>query len=226
VSSYGDPHSKNIYGQRFDIKRPGNYSFLVLPRGADQGQQDLHVEATVTPKGDICEGLLYITGLKLTGRWLGAVGGSIQLYTVTDMYNSPAAVGLKVGNSSNMSLNEFAARIPEGMLDILRYNRSKPAKANTHVNTLTMRLYVGPSIVKVGWSHEKMRTGYANWLWLSVSGLGNVKNVGGLLGSDDHETVEKPSERAKHCKNEPNDDDAVTRRVRPPVFKSWAFAES
>eukprot|EP00421_Protoceratium_reticulatum_P005923 CAMPEP_0168373234 /NCGR_PEP_ID=MMETSP0228-20121227/8684_1 /TAXON_ID=133427 /ORGANISM="Protoceratium reticulatum, Strain CCCM 535 (=CCMP 1889)" /LENGTH=344 /DNA_ID=CAMNT_0008386151 /DNA_START=64 /DNA_END=1095 /DNA_ORIENTATION=+ len=56
VSSYGDPHCKNLHGNRFDIQRPGNHSFVVLPRGANQGRANLHVEASVTRRGGLCTG--------------------------------------------------------------------------------------------------------------------------------------------------------------------------
>jgi len=194
VSSFGDPHSKNIYGDRFDIKRPGKHSFLVLPRGADQRQSNLHVEAEVTPRGGLCEGKLFITGLKLTGRWVRALGGDIDLHSATDMFNSPEVVGLKLGNSSNISLQEFAARIPKGKLRIYQYRPERPTKLNTHVNTLMLRFKVGPSTLRVGWSHEKLEDGFANWLWLTASGLGAAEGVGGLLGADDHSHALEPPE--------------------------------
>eukprot|EP00421_Protoceratium_reticulatum_P074002 CAMPEP_0168407630 /NCGR_PEP_ID=MMETSP0228-20121227/26260_1 /TAXON_ID=133427 /ORGANISM="Protoceratium reticulatum, Strain CCCM 535 (=CCMP 1889)" /LENGTH=291 /DNA_ID=CAMNT_0008421303 /DNA_START=66 /DNA_END=937 /DNA_ORIENTATION=+ len=74
VSSYGDPHCKDLHGNRFDIQYPGNHSFLVLPRGADQVRANLHVEARVTRRGGLCTGKLFVTSLKLAGRWMRTLG--------------------------------------------------------------------------------------------------------------------------------------------------------
>jgi len=73
--STGDPHSRNMFGQRFDMKRPGNYTFLRLPRGGDGQGENLDVEAHIASRGSPCSGQLYITGLRIAGSWLGTVGG-------------------------------------------------------------------------------------------------------------------------------------------------------
>jgi len=198
--SSGDPHSRNTLGQHFDIRRPGNYTFLKYPRGGDGTPKNLDVQAHVTSRGKLCSGKLYITGLEIAGSWLSMVGGRIELYTETDMFNSPQVVGLKIGNSSNMSLQEFDAHIPTNMLSISHFSPQPPEETNKHVNTLTMQFNLGPSKMKVGWAHEKVIDGFTNWLWLSASGLGNPKEVGGLLGADDHLTVQTPPE---YCHGKP-----------------------
>jgi len=182
--SYGDLHVHNIHGDQMDIRRPGDHSFLVLPRGASRGQASLHVEAHVAPRGGLCDGLYYITGLKLAGRLMHTLGGDIELYTTTDKFNSPEAVGLKVGKSSNISLQQFRARIPKRNLTVFQYSPQLPTKLNTHVTTLTMQIRVGPVIMYVDWSHEKVKDGFANWIGLSVAGLDATKDVGGILGLD------------------------------------------
>eukprot|EP00421_Protoceratium_reticulatum_P007390 CAMPEP_0168360964 /NCGR_PEP_ID=MMETSP0228-20121227/2426_1 /TAXON_ID=133427 /ORGANISM="Protoceratium reticulatum, Strain CCCM 535 (=CCMP 1889)" /LENGTH=319 /DNA_ID=CAMNT_0008373635 /DNA_START=67 /DNA_END=1023 /DNA_ORIENTATION=+ len=200
ADSSGDPHSRNLLGQHFDIRRPGNYTFLKLPRGSDGKGQNLDVQAHVTSRGDPCSGQLYITGLEITGSWLSTVGGRIIMYTETDMFNSPEVVGLKVGNSMNISVQDLGARIPTDMLTISHYSPHRPKEMNKHVTILTMQFHFGPSTMKVGWSHEKIKDGYTNWLWLSVSRLGDPKTVGGLLGADEHLAVQSAPE---DCKGKP-----------------------
>jgi len=224
VSSYGDPHTKNIYGQRFDIKRPGNHSFLVLPRGADTKKANLYIDAMLTRRGELCTGQLFITGLRLSARWVDALGGDIELSAATDMFNAPEVVGLKLGNSGNISLQEFAARIPKHMLDIAQFRPELPSKLNTHVNTLHLQFHLGPSTVKIGWAHEKLMDGFANWLWLEVSGLGTAEEVGGILGSDDHSAVQKvPADVLAACQNNPMP--AAGFVGKNHILGGWASAE-
>jgi len=223
VSSYGigAPHSKNIKRQHFNIRRSGDHSLLVLPKDSARRQAHLYVEAHVTPRGGSCGGPLYISSLKLAGKWLRALGGDIELYTETDAFNSPEVVGLKVGGSGNMSLQEFVARIPERKLKVFKYSPELPTEVNAHVNTLTLQFRVGDSAkLKVGWSHQKLLAGSTNWLWLSVSGLGNADQVGGLLGSDDHSAEQE----AQHCKKAA-EKLVVKDDPSKATFRSWASVE-
>jgi len=144
------------------------------------------------------------------------VGGRIELYTETDLFNSPEVVGLKVGNSRNMSVQDFDARIPPNMLSIMHYSPQRPKEMNKHANTLTMQFHFGPSTMKVGWSHEKIKDGFANWLWVSASGLGEPTEVGGLLGSDEHLAVQTAPD---YCKTEPGV------KKTSPILKGWARIE-
>lgn len=198
-SIYGDPHSKNMLGEHFDIRRTGNYNMISMPKRP--GEKNLTVNARIISRGHPCSGLLYITGLELTGKWFSAVGGSIKLYTETEMFNAPATVGLKLGTSTNMSLQDFDARVPKEMMSVSRYSPQPPTEENTHVNTLMLQFHLGKSTVKVGWSHEKLNEGFTNWMWFTVAGLGNPNDVGGLLGSDEHLSVQLPPE---NCRGQPS----------------------
>jgi len=217
----GAPHSKNIKHESFNIRRPGKHGLLVLPKDARVRQAQLYVEAHVTARGGVCQGPLYITSLKLAGKWLRALGGDIELYAATDAFNSPEVVGLKVGGSGNMSLQEFVARIPERKLKVFKYRPARPAELNAHVNTLMLQFRVGESAkLKVGWSHQKLKDGSTNWLWISASGLGDADEVGGLLGSDDHSAEQEPQdckigEKLAASGEEPN----------KATFRSWASVE-
>eukprot|EP00421_Protoceratium_reticulatum_P062216 CAMPEP_0168489278 /NCGR_PEP_ID=MMETSP0228-20121227/68580_1 /TAXON_ID=133427 /ORGANISM="Protoceratium reticulatum, Strain CCCM 535 (=CCMP 1889)" /LENGTH=51 /DNA_ID=CAMNT_0008505943 /DNA_START=20 /DNA_END=171 /DNA_ORIENTATION=- len=51
-----------------------------------------------------------------------------------------------------MSLKEFVAVIPRNRLEVFEFHPQVPSKPNTYVNTLTLKLHVGPAVVKVGWS--------------------------------------------------------------------------
>jgi len=119
------------------------------------------------------------------------------LYAATDKFNSPDVVGLRLGVSGNMSLQEFASRIPKGKLSVLQSHPLLPSRPNTHVNTLTLRFRIGPSVLHVGWSHELLQDGAANWLWFRASHLGvEADKIGGILGVDDHSEA---SQRPKAC---------------------------
>jgi len=202
-----------MLGQHFDIRQPGNYTFLRLPRGGDGENKTFDVRAHVTSRGDSCSGKLYITGLEIAGSWLSMVGGRIELDTETAMFNSPQVVGLKVDNSRNMSVQDFDTRIPSSILSISYYSPQRPREMSKHVNTLTMQFHLGPSTLMVGWSHEQINDRFANWLWLSVAGLPDPQNVGGLLGTDDHLAVQAAPD---YCKGKPG------LIQTSPALKSWA----
>jgi len=82
VSASGDPHLVNVYGERFDLMRPGNHTMLSIPRGATPQRALLHVEAHAEQHGGACADM-YIDTLSVVGKWAAGVylnGRGIQYY--------------------------------------------------------------------------------------------------------------------------------------------------
>jgi len=63
----GDPHLRNIHGERFDLMRPGNHLLLDIPRG--KPDWFLRVEAQVRRMGSQCADM-YFRELNITGKWV------------------------------------------------------------------------------------------------------------------------------------------------------------
>jgi len=201
ATAQGDPHLQNMRGKKFDVRRPGNHTFLVVPRGAGPDDAQLYVWADVTPlDGKLCKYQtgLFITELTLTGKWLKPMGGSLRLSTGTKEFNTPATWGLSLGGSPNLSVQDFKRRLrqlPERMGSLRPTNVEKPnTNKNNHVDTMRLQLYLGRSHLTVGWAHTQ--DPMSNWLWLNVGGIG-AGNLGGLLGDDDHTWVTVPEKCEK-----------------------------
>merc|ERR1712232_1157202 len=69
IQATGDPHLRNVYGQAFDLMRPGRYALLRIPKRAtaDQGTL-LQVDAMALRFGSRCDDI-YFRELNVTGTW-------------------------------------------------------------------------------------------------------------------------------------------------------------
>jgi hypothetical protein len=71
ISATGDPHLQNIYGERFDLMRPGKHALINIPLGASVENALLHVEADAQNMGGRCADM-YFQELNITGAWVKA----------------------------------------------------------------------------------------------------------------------------------------------------------
>merc|ERR1719311_1704778 len=71
ASATGDPHLQNIYGERFDLMRPGKHVLINIPRGASVENALLQVEADAENMGGRCADM-YFQELNITGVWVMA----------------------------------------------------------------------------------------------------------------------------------------------------------
>merc|ERR1719188_1748096 len=86
VAAIGDPHLTNIYGQRFDLMRPGMYVLIHIPREAPVESTLLRVTADARRLGGACADL-YFQEMNITGAWVNAqyAGGlHFQAWKVLD----------------------------------------------------------------------------------------------------------------------------------------------
>merc|ERR1719310_2150623 len=72
VAATGDPHLQNVFGQRFDLKKPGNHVLINIPRGWHKNAM-LRVEAEARQFGGLCADM-YFQDLNITGAWVEATG--------------------------------------------------------------------------------------------------------------------------------------------------------
>lgn len=72
ASATGDPHLQNIYGERFDLMKPGKVVLIELPRGRPVKNALLTVEADARRVGEQCADI-YFMSLNITGAWADEV---------------------------------------------------------------------------------------------------------------------------------------------------------
>jgi len=66
ITATGDPHLKNVFGERFDLMMPGRHVLINIPRGEPAEKTQLHVEADASRLGGQCADL-YFQELNVTG---------------------------------------------------------------------------------------------------------------------------------------------------------------
>lgn len=71
ASATGDPHLQNLYGERFDLMKPGGVVLIQIPRGQPIDDTLLTVEADARRLGAGCADMYFQT-LSVTGRWAGS----------------------------------------------------------------------------------------------------------------------------------------------------------
>jgi len=71
AAATGDPHLQNMYGQRFDLMRPGKHVLIHIPRGQSVDNSLLRVEADARQMGGHCADT-YFQELNITGAWVEA----------------------------------------------------------------------------------------------------------------------------------------------------------
>jgi len=70
AAAVGDPHLKNVNGERFDLMKPGQHVLINVPRGASVDDALLRVQADARRLGSRCADL-YFQEINITGTWTG-----------------------------------------------------------------------------------------------------------------------------------------------------------
>jgi len=72
ASATGDPHLQNVYGERFDLMKPGNHVLINIPRGKRADTALLRLEAEAQLLGGLCTDNMYFHKVNITGSWVEA----------------------------------------------------------------------------------------------------------------------------------------------------------
>merc|ERR1719188_217326 len=89
AAAVGDPHLQNVFGERFDLMRPGKHVLIHLPRGERVENVLLRVEAEARRLGGQCTDM-YFQEISITGDWVekkyhrGGTGLRFQAQRVHD----------------------------------------------------------------------------------------------------------------------------------------------
>jgi hypothetical protein len=69
VSATGDPHLRNVLGQRFDLMQPGNHTLVNIPKGSLPQDALFRIRAHAAHLGSDCVDM-YFQVLNVTGHWM------------------------------------------------------------------------------------------------------------------------------------------------------------
>lgn len=94
VSAAGDPHLRNVFGERFDLMRPGQHVLMNIPRGGHPEKALLRVQADARQLGGACTDM-YFQQLNITGSWATAKQDGGYHYTASqDVVGAPTWLAL------------------------------------------------------------------------------------------------------------------------------------
>jgi len=197
----GDPHVRNIKGEKFDIVNPGKHVLLQLPRSAQPHAAHLHVVADVEQVSDCLA--FYMKSVTVSGNWVAsplefrAHSGNLTLGGLT------TGASLLVGGMPVKSLQEFEDLLPTGLAEVAT---PKTVEPNSHARKRMLMLAVklkfpaGPQLVISFMRTRDARVGnHVDHLDVAGIRLGTAKmEVGGLLGEDDHDSATAMPEECIH----------------------------
>jgi len=63
---------QNVYGERFDLMKPGNHVLINIPRGQRADTALLRLEAEAQLLGGLCTDNMYFQKVNITGSWVEA----------------------------------------------------------------------------------------------------------------------------------------------------------
>lgn len=217
----GDQFLENVLRDRFQILHPGEHNLLSIPRGAPAEEALLYAHAHVFALAGACSPMR-IQRLDVGGQWFGEVL-AMRFSTATSQFNTADAIGLGVGKSGNVSVEDFISKVPSSMVEVQlpQAGLQAPTTANQHATTFLVKLTIGDISLKVSWVAERLLSSrIANSLWLSISNLRSVKmQIGGLLGVDDHS---KAAQIPNDCKANHASDASLRLEERNALVTSWA----
>jgi hypothetical protein len=181
VEVTGDPHMRNVNGELFDLSQEGEHLLIQIPAGSGE---ELEVRGTVTAfhKERKCP-KFFMTQLEMKGSMVGEE----SLRIVTEPENFGVKLGsatefLKIDSTSSMKAGVAKVQVcSEGNL-LCKSTRSARRTPN-YANKILVQL---SSVAVVASNYASANPSFMN---LAVLGLAGQKEVGGLLGNDDHSTV-------------------------------------
>jgi len=186
VNAKGDPHLANLAGEKFDINREGESTFLVLPRSVvSKTEVQLRVDARITRPSTArkCSGG-YITKMWITGT---AFGEEIEVSAHGQRPDGADALLVRIGEERLRNEADFARATHKKGYDMkLRLDRKaiRMDHVNNRIRFADLTLSVGGTDLGFTWMTGRKRPNSLNF---KAKGLGKLgKDWGGLLGRDDH----------------------------------------
>lgn len=177
-----DPHITSIKGDKFDVYKPGDHEFLVIPEGASPQHADLHISGKVKKFGER-ENDLWIRKLKVQGKWVR--DGPYQLKTTDAPFGKKKSALIRIGASKKWTALDKVTL--NGNLHVVSAVDTKAPDADFAKSvSKKLELKAGPVKVLVDYSTSKKSGKDVNHLDLHLKGLksNHAKSMGGLLAGD------------------------------------------
>lgn len=179
VSAAPDPHMTNLAGDRFDVLRPGTYTLIELPRGAPPGSHRLFVSARIDQMLDQCQkNGLYVQDLNVSGSLLRDVLGPFAFNVVPRQAALQNVLHVRTERMGATDSKTFAQAKVNGMW---KFTQPNPNRQN-------LKLKLGAVGIHIAARRQELtsRGLDIHFIDLKVTGLKRFKDVGGMLGHDDH----------------------------------------
>lgn len=177
-----DPHITSVNGQKFDVYKPGDHEFLVLPEGASPQTADLHISGKVKKIGER-ENDLWIRKLKVQGKWIQ--DGPFQFKTSNVAFGKKKSALVKFGASKSWMAMDKAA--PNANLHVVSgVDKEAPAAEFAQSVSKKLELKAGPVKVHIDYATSQKNGEDINHLDLHLTGLKSAqkKSMGGLLAGN------------------------------------------
>mmetsp|Transcript_75233 Transcript_75233/g.196137 ORF Transcript_75233/g.196137 Transcript_75233/m.196137 type:complete len:205 (+) Transcript_75233:436-1050(+) len=123
ASATGDPHLQNIYGERFNLMKPGKVVLVQIPRGKPGNRALLTVEADARQLGGSCADMYFQT-VNVTGEWAEELRASGFIFTTQGARDDEAVRRPIWMNMGPLKLKVVAGRTREGIRHLNFYRRA------------------------------------------------------------------------------------------------------
>jgi len=217
AGGHGDPHLRNIDGDRFNVHKAGSVPLLKIPAGGKQLKIMGLIEAAKR-----CSKTTFITQLNLTGSWLEKkIDVAVHPNETESSTFFVAVDGQRVWTHSNHlealkfdhrgiqtdGSNEVIFKQEDGKVSVRQLNNLETAETKPG---LQLHFANAPSLL-VTVTYPRVKASTRPHLNLDVKGLHSpgIVSVGGILGSDDHSEYEMKTAECQREKSFAKIDHAI-----------------
>jgi hypothetical protein len=220
VSAVGDPHLVNLHGETFDLNVAGKHLLLQIPRGSGEALELVgsveHLPTQVSGHSP-CHQFLF-TQLIVRGKYVDGhrgeisvdAGQSLSLYGFGATHRqlgkiaaTPYASLWKQTTPSvagHVSMWACKDNDPKSKKNLCKRLSSASGAGHRQLQVYTRKPAIivmevpGAGASPLHLAISRFEGASPAYLNVAFSGLGPADSVGGLLGSDDHTAVDKPTE--------------------------------
>lgn len=177
----GDPHMKNLAGEKFELTRTGKHTALHIPRGSNDANKLYQLQLFVVERGEACASNMFTTKIMAGGSLLG----------------SSEHITFHADRAFTVKVDDKVTAHTSGMLWTMAHDQTPPEGWPSDEPTFTVSLRgqltaagrrsYELSLGAVSTRVEVVGKGQLHFLNMEIQGVSKVKlPIGGLLGMDSH----------------------------------------
>lgn len=177
-----DPHITSVSGDRFDVYKPGDHEFLVLPKGATPKTADLYISGKVRKIGER-ENDLWIRQLKVQGKWVQ--DGPYEFKTTDKPFGKRKSALIRFGASKTWKAMD-KTKLNSNLHVVSGVDKKAPEVEFAQSVSKKLELKAGSVKVLIDFATSQKNGNDINHLDLHMKGLksSQMKSMGGLLAGD------------------------------------------